>query len=92
MKLVRLTSGEEVICELEHTMDGNYIIKDGVMLTALGEGRIGFMPFMAYSNGDAIEVDKRFVMFVTEPAQEIVDNIVSSRSGIQIPEKSGIIL
>jgi hypothetical protein len=92
MKLVRLTTGEEVVCDLEQTMEGNYIIKDGVMLMALGEGRLGFMPFMAHAAGEPIEISSKFVMFVTTPQQEIIDNIRSARSGIQVPSKGGIIL
>lgn len=93
MKLVRLTTGEEIVCDLEQSLDGNvYVIKDGVMLISMGEGRIGFMPFMAHSSGEPIQVSSKFVMFVTEPQQEIVDNIRSARSGIQVPSKGNIIL
>jgi hypothetical protein len=92
MKLVRLTSGEEIVCDLEETFEGHYIIKDGVMLASLGEGRLGFIPFMAHSSGKAIQIRSKFVMFVTDVSPEIEDNIRSSRSGISIPKKSGIIV
>lgn len=87
MKLVRLSSGEEVIGNISETP--NLItIKDGFSLIPAGEGRIGFMPFMAYTKAkNGVSIDKRFVMFIVEPQDELVDQIRSMKSGISVPDK-----
>jgi len=90
MKLVRLSSGEEVIGKVEEHSD-SITIKDGYSLIPAGEGKIGFMPFMAYTKAkDGIDIDKRFVVFIVEPIEDLVNQIRQMDSGI-ITAKSGII-
>ena len=47
IKLIRLTSGEEIIADVGI---GDYAetkkLKDAIVLIPAGEGKIGFMPFM----------------------------------------------
>ena len=91
MKLVRLSSGEEIIGNVE-TKTGSIRITDGFSLIPAGEGKIGFMPFMAYTEADkGIDIPERFVMFVVEPKEELVQQINSMKSGIVVPKKQGII-
>jgi hypothetical protein len=88
MKLVRLSSGEEVIGKVEDNGD-SITIKDGYSLIPAGEGKIGFMPFMAYTKAkDGIEIDKKFILFVVEPVDGIVDQVRQMDSGIQIASGS----
>tara|TARA_B100000282_G_scaffold293871_1_gene269990 strand:- start:435 stop:722 length:288 start_codon:yes stop_codon:yes gene_type:complete len=85
MKLVRLSSGEEVIGKVEE--HPNHItISDGYSLIPAGEGKIGFMPFMAYTKAkDGIDIDRKFVVFVVEPVEEIVDQIRQLDTGLTVP-------
>ena len=86
MELIRLSSGEEVIGNV--TDNGNDItIKDGYSLLPAGEGKIGFMPFMAYTKAkDGITIDKRFVLFVVEPATELADQVRQMDTGLTVPK------
>ncbi len=86
MKLVRFSSGEEVIGKVEQ--DTNTItIKDGYSLIPAGEGRIGFMPFMAYTKAkEGITIDNKFVMFVVDPIQELIDQVREMDTGLVVPE------
>jgi hypothetical protein len=91
MQLVRLSSGEEIIGNVE-TVDDSIIITDGFSLIPAGEGKIGFMPFMAYTKAAAgITISNQFVLFMVEPKDELVDQIKSMQSGIVVPPKQGII-
>lgn len=87
MKLVRFSSGEEVIGKV--TQGTNTItIKDGYSLIPAGEGRIGFMPFMAYTKAkDGIEIDNKFIVFVVDPIDELIDQVRQMDSGIVTPDK-----
>ena len=85
MTLVRLSSGEEVIGKVEEHSD-SITIKDGYSLIPAGEGKIGFMPFMAYTKAkDGIDIDKRFVVFVVEPIEDLVNQIRQMDTGLTIP-------
>lgn len=87
MKLVRLSSGEEVIGTVTET-ENLITITDGYTLIPAGEGRIGMMPFMAYTKANkGVTIDKRFVMFIVEPADDLQDQVRSMSSGIVTPNK-----
>jgi len=90
MKLVRLSSGEEVIGKVRES-ENSIVIKDGYSLIPAGEGKIGFMPFMAYTKAkEGILIDRKFVVFIVEPVDELVDQVRQMDSGI-VTAKSGII-
>ena len=87
IKLIRLTSGEELIGNVSI---GEYAdtkkIKDAIVLIPAGEGKIGFMPFMAYTKAKGgILIDRRFVVFVVEPLEELVDQIRQMETGLTVP-------
>ncbi len=84
MKLVRLSSGEEVIGKVIENED-SITITDGYSLIPAGEGKIGFMPFMAYTKAkDGITIDNKFVLFIVDPVDQIVDQVREMDSGIQV--------
>ena len=85
MKLVRLSSGEEVIGKVRES-ENSIVIEDGYSLIPAGEGKIGFMPFMAYTKAkEGILIDRRFVVFVVEPVEELVDQIRQMETGLTVP-------
>lgn len=92
MKLVRLSSGEEVVGNVEVNADKSVTITNGFSLIPAGEGKIGFMPFMAYTKAAAgVTIGENFVVFVVEPADELVAQIESMNSSIVMPKHEGII-
>ena len=92
MKLVRISSGEEIIGNVEVHRDNSITITNGYSLIPAGEGKIGFMPFMAYTKAkDGITIPERFVLFTVEPKDELLAQIKSMDSGIVVPPKQGII-
>ena len=91
MKLIRLSSGEEVIGKVTDNGD-SITITDGYSLIPAGEGRIGFMPFMAYTKAkDGITIDKKFIVFIIEPIDSMVDQVREMASGIQVAPASSIV-
>lgn len=91
MKIVRLTTGDEIICNVEET-ENSVTITDAFSMVATEPGKIGFIPFMAYAKNDRFVIDKQFVVMVVDPVEEIVDQIRSMTSGIVTPPKQGIIV
>ena len=85
MKLVRLSSGEEIIGKVKNN-DDSITITDGYSLIPAGEGKIGFMPFMAYTKAkDGITIDNKFVLFVVDPIDQLVDQVREMDTGIKVP-------
>jgi hypothetical protein len=91
MKIVRLTTGDEVICNVEET-ENSVAISDAFSMVATEPGKIGFIPFMAYAKDEQFVIDKQFVVMIVDPVDEIVDQIRSMTSGIVTPQKQGIIV
>jgi len=90
MKLVRLSSGEEVIGKVVDN-GSDITITDGYSLIPAGEGKIGFMPFMAYTKAkQGITIPKNFVVFMVDPVDELVDQVRQMDTGLVTP-KSKII-
>ena len=90
MKLVRLSSGEEIIGKVTET-ENSVIIENGYTLIPAGEGKIGFMPFMPYTKAsDGLEVDMKFVMFMVEPVSDLVKQHTEATSGIVVPDSKVI--
>jgi hypothetical protein len=88
MKLVRLSSGEEVIGKVVENED-SITITNGYSLIPAGEGKIGFMPFMAYTKAkDGITIDNKFILFIVDPIDQIVDQVREMDSGIQVAKGS----
>ena len=90
MKLVRLSSGEEIIGKVTET-ENSVIIENGYTLIPAGEGKIGFMPFMAYTKAkDGITIGNEFIMFIVEPIEDMVNQIRQMDSGIVVPDGKGL--
>ena len=88
VKILRLTSGEELIGKVEKTDDDSYIIKKPAIILPVGEGRVGLAPYLPYCEvDDGLEVSSRFVMFDVEPVVEFKNQYNSALgSGVVIPE------
>jgi|TARA_B110000858_G_C17347332_1_gene269374 hypothetical protein len=91
MKVVRLTTGDEVICNVVET-ENSIKISDAFSMVATEPGKIGFIPFMAYAKDEEFVISKEFVVMVCDPVDELVDQIRSMTSGIITPPKQGIIV
>jgi len=86
MKLVRLSSGEEVIGKVVDN-GSDITITDGYSLIPAGEGKIGFMPFMAYTKAkEGITIPKNFVVFMVDPVDELVDQVRHMDTGLVTPK------
>tara|TARA_X000000368_G_C22437541_1_gene453211 strand:+ start:139 stop:420 length:282 start_codon:yes stop_codon:yes gene_type:complete len=92
MQLVRLSSGEEIIGDITYDGDEAITIKDGFSLIPAGEGKLGFMPFMAYTKAkEGITINQDFVVFIVEPMDDLQTQVRSMRSGLVTPPAQGII-
>jgi len=92
IKLVRLNSGEEILCNL--VKDGeNLLLKKPLILIPTGDaGQIGFMSWMPYAKtDDGVEISDDFIAFILEPDDQLVSEYTSHTSSVIIPNSSSVL-
>lgn len=87
VKIIRLSSGEEIICKYE--TDGlTSKIKNPALLLPMGGGQLGLMGWMPYADYKEIELDNKFVMFAIKPQVELMNQYNENLgNGLVVPEK-----
>ena len=89
VKIVRLTTGEEVLCKAEKT-DTGYTVKKAALIVPAGAGSIGLMGWMPYTKAweTGIEISNEHIMFVSDPQDELMDEYNDAfGSGLIVPKK-----
>ena len=82
VKILRLTSGEELIGKVTQS-NGLYSIKKAYILIPMGQGQIGFAPYMPYTKAeDGIDIPDMHVMFALQPMIEMENQYTSAISGL----------
>ena len=97
IKMVRLSSGEEIICQYRKDKDVNgsiHILTEAAILFPVGEGKLAFAKWMTYVSEEqhksGIVVDDKFVMFVVDVEQEMKKQYQSMISGLIVPSKGPV--
>ena len=86
IKLLRLTSGEEVIAEISHELNNTIMVYDAIIMIPAGQGKIGFMPWMPYTRAkNGLVLRKEDIMFIIDPIDSLIDQFKQARSGIVTP-------
>lgn len=89
IKLVRLTTGEELLARCENTPVG-VKINDPMILVPLGQGKLGFAKWLPYANTEkGVEIASNYVMFVLEPDVELSNQYMSASTGLVLPTPVG---
>ena len=96
IKLIKITSGEEVVCNLIEDGDNHYLIHKGISPIPNANGTVGFVPWcpLEDKNSGGIKIAKQFIMYVTEPAEEIAKQFerMVNPSALTTPETKKLIL
>ena len=92
VKIIRLITGEEVLCKAEKTDTGWKANKAAIIVPA-GQGSIGLMGWMPYTQAynDGIDIKDEHVMFVSEPHEELFNEYNDAfGSGLVVPKKGQV--
>jgi len=92
VRLVRLTTGEEILCEIHEQTQKIMTVKDPVLLIP-NKDQIGFMPYMPYTEIGifGLEIKQDHVMFNLQPTDEMIDSFNKMTYRIQGIEKPKIV-
>ena len=93
IRLVRLTSGEEILCKKTNESGLTITVTDVVALVPTEE-RLGFMPYMPYCEIDQLVIKKEHIMFDLTPTKELSAQhvLMHQDTNIVTPEKPEIIV
>tara|TARA_X000001036_G_C20141915_1_gene587679 strand:+ start:120 stop:410 length:291 start_codon:yes stop_codon:yes gene_type:complete len=92
VRLVRLTTGEEILCEIHEQTEKSMTVKDPVLLIP-NKDQIGFMPYMPYTEIGifGLEIKQDHVMFNLQPTDEMIDSFNKMTYRVQGIEKPKIV-
>ena len=91
VKIVRISSGEEIVCSCE--VDGDiYKIKKPAILIPTGGQQLGLMPWLAYAElkDNKVKIPEKFIVFITEPKTDLMNEYNDAfGSGLFVPSGGG---
>ena len=92
VKLIRMWSGEDVIADLVED-EGNYITIENpiVAVPSPQQGQIGFAPWSPLIKKDKIEVTRKYLVYIADPQEEIVEQYNSMFGKLATPTKKLIV-
>ena len=86
IKIVRLTTGEELICDAKVNSTDQVILNDVAILIPTQQNQLGLAPFMAYSDAkDGFHTTMNSIMFIVEPQAELKNQYQKMFSKIITP-------
>ena len=93
IKMVRLTSGEEIICKYNKGEE-SHILKDSAILFSVGQGKLAFAKWMPYLSEEThktgISIPDKFVMFVVDIDSEMSGQYQGMISGLVVPSNGPV--
>jgi len=93
VNIVRLTTGEDIVCQMtviDNAGQISYNIKEAAILIPNPvDGRLMFGRWLPYTKAtDGITVDGKFVMFVTEPTDDLKQHYITTIvNNLAVPTK-----
>jgi hypothetical protein len=73
IQLVRLTTGEEILCKIVNDTTTLITVTDPVQLIPTSEGTITFAPYMSYCEFDKLHIKVDNIMFIVQPSSGMVE-------------------
>jgi hypothetical protein len=87
--IIRVKTGEDVLCNLVEKTDAGYKIKDPMALIPTPDGRLAFIGWMPYAEQtDGLFIPADFVWMVTKPDAQIETQYRGFKTGLVTPNKN----
>jgi len=86
-RLIRLTSGEEIIGKIDEDYNANEDtrVDNPVIVVPLAEGKLTFMPYIGYADLDHIVCKEKHIMFIVNPGKNMEDSYNQMTGSIATP-------
>jgi len=94
-KLIRLTSGEEILVGIKKRDEKTTVVTDPVLLIPDpgSQGRISFVPYLSYCEMDELVIKEEHIMFICIPEAGLLDkyeDMVDGKIKLAIPPQQEI--
>jgi len=88
-----MSSGEDLITNLVSETEDTIVVENAIVGVPTGHGTLGFAPWspMISKAQTEITVDKKFVVYIAEADESIVDQYTQMYSNIITPDKKIIV-
>ena len=89
VKLIRMWSGEDVVADLIEEKEDSIVLCNPIVAVPAGNGQMGFAPWspLLKGKGTELEVSGKYVVYINDPQDQIVDEYQNMFSVIQTPAK-----
>lgn len=89
VKLIRLTSGEDVVANLISDNEDSIVIENAIVAVPSGRGELGFAPWspLLSKNVKELTISKNFVIYIADTQDQIVEQYNEIFSPIITPSK-----
>jgi len=89
VRLLRLTTGEEILGKVDENYDANEDTKvvNPVMIVPMAEGKLTFMPYIGYADLDHVMVKEKHIMFIVNPGPNMEDSYNQMTGSIAKPSQ-----
>ena len=93
VKLIRMWSGEDVIVDQVGDLTDTIVIRNPIVAIPTGSGQVGFAPWspLLKDKNIDLEVSKKYVVYISEAKEQIVEQYEQMFSVIKTPGKKLIV-
>ena len=92
VKLIRMWSGEDVIADITKEDTDSITITDPIVaVPSQQQGNIAFAPWSPLLQKDKIEITKKYVVYIGDPQEEIIEQYNSMFGKLSKPTKKLIL-
>ena len=93
VKVIRMWSGEDVVADLVKEGDETITVCNPIVAVPTRDGQMGFAPWAPLLSGKNVDLDiaRKYVVYISDTQDEIVENYTQMFSTIQTPSKKLIV-
>jgi len=93
VKLIRMWSGEDVIADQVGDLTDSIVIRNPIVAIPTGNGQMGFAPWspLLKDRNIDVEVTKKYIVYISEAQDQIVEQYEEMFSVIKSPSKKLIV-
>jgi hypothetical protein len=93
VKLIRMWSGEDVIADQVGDLTDSIVIRNPIVAIPTGNGQMGFAPWspLLKDKNIDVEVTKKYIVYISEAQEQIVEQYEEMFSVIKSPSKKLIV-
>ena len=92
IKLIRMWSGEDVIADVIEENEYSVTMENPIVAVPSQQpGQIAFAPWSPLLQKDKIEITKKYVVYIGDPQEEIIEQYKSMFGKISTPTKKLIL-